>query len=203
MLKIYNPRICLESFLISPISQACALQRTHQAGRFRAGKCFRLYTETAFKTDLNKEAFPEIHRNNLRSTILEMEGLGIANIVKFDFIDTPAPESMMRGLEELNYLGCLDDNGELTSLGKLSVKFPLDPALAVMLVKSSEFHCSNEILSLVAMLSIPNVFIQPSNRVHARQTKKMFAHPDGDHFTLLNVYHAFKIGFYRRSSACG
>jgi len=42
-------------------------------------------------------------------------------------MDPPAPETLMRALEELNYLACLDDEGELTQLGTLAAEFPLDP----------------------------------------------------------------------------
>ncbi|KAK4047526.1 DEAH-box ATP-dependent RNA helicase prp43, partial [Microbotryomycetes sp. JL221] len=46
--KIYNPRIRVESLLVSPISKASAQQRAGRAGRTRPGKCFRLYTEADF-----------------------------------------------------------------------------------------------------------------------------------------------------------
>jgi pre-mRNA-splicing factor ATP-dependent RNA helicase DHX15/PRP43 len=36
--------------------------------------------------------------------------LGINDIVHFDFMDPPAPETMMRALELLNYLGALGEN---------------------------------------------------------------------------------------------
>ena len=39
--------------------------------------------------------------------------------VHFDFMDPPAPETLMRALELLNYLGALDDNGNLTEVGPL------------------------------------------------------------------------------------
>lgn len=81
----------------------------------------------------------------------------------------------------------------LTALGKMASEFPLDPALAVMLISSPEFYCSNEILSLTALLSVPQVFTRPpSARKRADEMKALFAHPDGDHLTMLNVYHAFK-----------
>lgn len=81
----------------------------------------------------------------------------------------------------------------MTSLGKLASDFPLDPALAVMLITSPEFSCSNEILSLTALLSVPQIFVRPSSaRKRADEAKVLFAHPDGDHLTMLNVYHAFK-----------
>lgn len=195
--KVYNPRIRVESLLVSPISKASAQQRAGRAGRTRPGKCFRLYTEEAFKKELIEQTYPEILRSNLGSTVLELKKLGIQNLVKFDFMDPPAPETMMRALEELNYLACLDDEGELTALGRLCAEFPLDPQLAVMLVTSPEYYCSNEILSLTALLSVPSVFIRPANkRSQADEMKKQFAHPEGDHLTLLNVYHAFKAGMF-------
>jgi pre-mRNA-splicing factor ATP-dependent RNA helicase DHX15/PRP43 len=80
----------------------------------------------------------------------------------------------------------------LTALGKLASEFPLDPALAVMLISSPEFYCSNEILSLTALLSVPQIFVRPANnRKRADEAKANFAHPDGDHLTLLNAFHAY------------
>lgn len=191
--KIYNPRIRVESLLVSPISKASAQQRAGRAGRTRPGKSFRLYTESAFKKELIDQTYPEILRSNLSSTVLELKKLGIDDLVHFDLMDPPAPETLMRALEELNYLACLDDDGNLTQLGRLASEFPLDPALAVMLISSPEFYCSNEILSITALLSVPQVFVRPaSQRKRADEMKNLFAHPDGDHLTLLNVYHAFK-----------
>lgn len=59
----------------------------------------------------------------------------------------------MRALELLNYLAALDDDGELTELGSMMAEFPLDPQLAKMVIASCDFGCSNEILSITAMLS--------------------------------------------------
>jgi pre-mRNA-splicing factor ATP-dependent RNA helicase DHX15/PRP43 len=191
--KIYNPRIRVESLLVSPISKASAQQRAGRAGRTKPGKCFRLYTEKAFKKELIEQTYPEILRSNLANTVLELKKLGVEDLVHFDLMDPPAPETMMRALEELNYLACLDDDGELTTLGSMASAFPLDPALAVMLISSPEFYCSNEILSITSLLSVPQIFTRPANnRKRADEMKAQFAHPDGDHLTLLNAYHAFK-----------
>lgn len=191
--KVYNPRIRVESLLVSPISKASAQQRAGRAGRTRPGKCFRLYTEAAFKKELIEQTNPEALRSNLASTVLELKKLGIDDLVHFDLMDPPAPETLMRALEELNYLACLDDDGELTTMGSLASNFPLDPALAVMLISSPEFYCSNEILSLTALLSVPQIFVRPASaRKRADEMKALFTHPDGDHLTMLNVYHAFK-----------
>ncbi|KAK4685021.1 pre-mRNA-splicing factor ATP-dependent RNA helicase DHX15/PRP43, partial [Tremellales sp. Uapishka_1] len=191
--KVYNPRIRVESLLVSPISKASAMQRAGRAGRTRPGKCFRLYTERDFVKELEEQTHPEILRSNLANTVLELVKLGIKDLVHFDYMDAPAPETIMRALELLHYLAALDDEGEMTPLGAIMAEFPLDPQLAKMLIASPEFGCSNEMLSLTAMLSVPNVFMRPANaRKEADQAKAQFTHPDGDHLTLLNVYHAYK-----------
>jgi pre-mRNA-splicing factor ATP-dependent RNA helicase DHX15/PRP43 len=151
--KVYNPRIRVESLLVSPISKASAQQRAGRAGRTRPGKAFRLYTEAAFLKQLEEQTYPEILRSNLGSVVLQLKKLGVDDLVHFDFMDPPAPETLMRALELLNYLGALDDDGELTKTGEIMAEFPLDPQLSKMLIISPEHFCSNEILSLVAMLS--------------------------------------------------
>jgi pre-mRNA-splicing factor ATP-dependent RNA helicase DHX15/PRP43 len=48
--------------------------------------------------------------------VLQLKKLGIDDLVHFDFMDPPAPETLMRALELLNYLGAIDDEGELTAV---------------------------------------------------------------------------------------
>uniref|UniRef100_A0A7N9AKF2 ATP-dependent RNA helicase DHX15 n=1 Tax=Mastacembelus armatus TaxID=205130 RepID=A0A7N9AKF2_9TELE len=151
--KVYNPRIRVESLLVTAISKASAQQRAGRAGRTCPGKCFRLYTEKAYKTEMQDNTYPEILRSNLGSVVLQLKKLGIDDLVHFDFMDPPAPETLMRALELLNYLAALNDDGDLTELGSMMAEFPLDPQLAKMVIASCEFNCSNEILSITAMLS--------------------------------------------------
>ena len=191
--KVYNPRIRVESLLVSPISKASAHQRAGRAGRTKPGKCFRLYTEKAFKKELMEQTYPEILRSNLGMVVLQLKKLGIEDLVHFDFMDPPAPETLMRALELLNYLGALDDNGELTELGAMMAEFPLDPQLSKMLLYSPQLDCSNEILTITSMLNTPNPFMRPREVQRAAdEAKARFNHVDGDHLTLLNVYHAWK-----------
>ena len=75
--KVYNPRIRVESLLVSPISKASAQQRAGRAGRTRPGKCFRLYTQKDFMSELEEQTHPEILRSNLANTVLEMVKMGI------------------------------------------------------------------------------------------------------------------------------
>jgi len=191
--KVFNPRIRVESLLVSPISKASAQQRAGRAGRTQPGKCFRLYTEKSFNDELQQQTYPEILRSRMETVVLTLLKLGIEDLVHFDFMDPPAPETMMRALEQLNYLGALDDEGSMTQLGHKMSEMPLEPQLAKMLLISPEYNCSNEMLSIVALLSVPNVFMRPKEAAKAAdEAKAQFAHVDGDHLSLLNAYHAFK-----------
>ncbi|KAG2148222.1 P-loop containing nucleoside triphosphate hydrolase protein [Suillus bovinus] len=170
--KVYNPRIRVESLLVSPISKASAQQRAGRAGRTRPGKCFRLYTEKDFMSELEEQTHPEILRSNLANTVLELVKAGIKDLVKFDYVDAPAPETLMRALELLNYLAALDDDGNLTALGSIMAEFPLDPQ--------------------VGDCFVPNVWLRPNNqRKEADAAKALLTVPDGDHLTLLNVYNNY------------
>ena len=100
--------------------------------------------------------------------MLQLKKLGIDDLVHFDFMDPPAPETLMRALELLNYLGALDDDGNLTQVGTVMSEFPLDPQLAKMVCVSPQFKCANEILTITAMLSVP---IRSSGRATSRRRR--------------------------------
>lgn len=61
--------------------------------------------------------------------------------VHFDFMDPPAPETLMRALELLNYLGAIDDDGGMTEIGEMMAEFPLDPQLSKMLITAPQHSC--------------------------------------------------------------
>lgn len=190
--KIYNPRLRVESLLVSPISRASAKQRSGRAGRTRPGKCFRLYTEKSFHEDLQESTYPEILRSDLANVVLTLKKLGLDDIVHFDYMDPPAPETLMRALEQLNHLGALDDDGNLTDLGKQMSEYPLEPNLAKILLVSPRYRCPSEAATIVALLSVPNIFLRPKDQIRAAdEAKSKFAHVDGDHLTLLNVFTMF------------
>ena len=74
------------------ILQAQAKQRSGRAGRTGPGKCYRLYTERAYRDEMLPTAVPEIQRTNLASTILSLKAMGINDLLSFDFMDPPPME---------------------------------------------------------------------------------------------------------------
>ncbi|KAK8236241.1 pre-mRNA-splicing factor ATP-dependent RNA helicase prp16 [Phyllosticta capitalensis] len=196
-LKVYNPRMGMDTLQITPISQANASQRAGRAGRTGPGKSFHLYTERAFKEELYIQTIPEIQRTNLANTVLLLKSLGVKDLLDFDFMDPPPQETITTSLFDLWALGALDNIGELTDLGKAMTAFPMDPPLAKLIITSNEYGCSEEMLTIVSMLSVPNVFYRPKERLEeADAAREKFCVPESDHLTLLHVYSQWKANRY-------
>lgn len=190
----YDAKLGMDRLQVTPISQAQAKQRAGRAGRTGPGKCFRLYTETAFQSEMLPTTIPEIQRQNLSNTILMLKAMGINDLLGFDFMDPPPTNTMLTALEELYALSALDDEGLLTRLGRRMADFPMDPALAKSLIMSVELGCSDEMLSIVAVISaVQTVFHRPKDKQQqADQKKARFHDPAGDHLTILNVYNGWR-----------
>ncbi|TIA90553.1 hypothetical protein E3P99_01514 [Wallemia hederae] len=188
-LKVYNPRVGMDALQITPVSQANANQRMGRAGRTGSGYCYRLYTESAYRNEMFESAIPEIQRTNLSNTVLLLKSLGVANLLDFDFMDPPPQENLIQSQYELWTLGALDNTGQLTSLGRKLSDFPMAPSLAKILVISVDYNCSQEVLTIVSMLSVPSVFYRPKERAEESDAaREKFFVPESDHLTLLHVY---------------
>lgn len=191
--KVYNSKTGMDSLLVTPISQAAAKQRAGRAGRTGPGKCYRLYTERAYRDEMMPTPVPEIQRTNLATTVLQLKTMGINDLLHFDFMDAPPVESLIMALEQLHSLSALDDEGLLTRLGRRMAEFPLEPNLSKMLIMSVALQCSDEVLTIVSMLSVQNVFHRPKDKqALADQKKAKFNQLEGDHLTLLAVYNSWK-----------
>jgi ATP-dependent RNA helicase DHX8/PRP22 len=192
-IKCYNPKLGMDSLVVAPISQASADQRAGRAGRTGPGKCFRLYTEEAFKNEMMLVTVPEIQRTNLANTVLLLKAMGINDLINFDFMDPPPVQTLIAALESLYALGALNDEGLLTKLGRKMAEFPLEPQLSKMLLTSVDLACSDDIITIVSMLTVQNVFYRPKDKqTMADKMRSKFYQPEGDHLTLLTVYEIWK-----------
>eukprot|EP00439_Symbiodinium_sp_Y106_P053464 s2850_g7.t1 len=229
-LKIYNPKMGMDSLQVTPISQANANQRRGRAGRTGPGMCWRLYTESAFVSEMLQMTIPEIQRTNLANVVLLLKSMGIKDLLAFGFMDPPPqehgvilkgiqglkmnvhigsrsvhlhvllhaalpkyflhrPDTILNSLFQLWMLGALDNLGDITTLGNKMAQFPLDPPLSKMLIVGEELGCSEEIMTVVSMLSVPSIFFRPKDRAdESDAAREKFFVPESDHLTFLNVY---------------
>jgi ATP-dependent RNA helicase DHX8/PRP22 len=137
-------------------------------------------------------SIPEIQRTNLSNTVLTLKAMGVNDLLNFDFMDPPPVQTLITALQTLYNLGALDEEGLLTRLGRKMAEFPLEPNMSKMLIASTDLGCSEEILTIVAMLSVEQIFYRPKEKQAQADAKRAkFFQPEGDHLTLLTVYQSW------------
>ncbi|CAO2829439.1 unnamed protein product [Amaranthus hypochondriacus] len=196
--KQYNPATGMYSLDVVKISRVQANQRAGRAGRTRPGKCYRLYPSLVYNDEFLEAAVPEILRTSLAGSVLYLKSLDLPgiDILKFDFLDPPSYGSLGDALRQLYLIDAIDENGAITSVGRIMSEVPLEPSLSRTLIAANENGSLSQALTIVAMLSAETNLL-PS---FARGSEKKRKHtplklPDGDglgdHIQLLQIYESW------------
>ena len=193
----YSYRTKVQRLPIEAISQASANQRKGRCGRVSEGVCIRLYSEDDFN---GRPEFtdPEILRTNLSSVILQMLSLGLGELNKFPFVESPEDKNIKDGLSLLEELGAVnlkakDPRKKLTGLGRQLAKLPVDPRLARMILAAKEFNCLHEVMVISAALSIQDPRERPMDKQQASDEKhRRFYDKESDFITYVNLWDYIK-----------
>ncbi|NYT59062.1 ATP-dependent RNA helicase HrpA [Alcaligenaceae bacterium] len=166
--KRYSWRNKVEQLRIEPISQASANQRAGRCGRIGPGVCVRLYDEADFK---QRAPFtdPEVLRSSLASVILRMKALKLDDIETFPFVDRPPGRAVADGYHLLQELGAIDEQNQLTEVGRTLSRLPVDPRLARMVLAANEHQCLSEILIIASALSVQDPRDRPMQEREASE----------------------------------
>ncbi|WAU77795.1 ATP-dependent RNA helicase HrpA [Acinetobacter sp. TR3] len=189
----YNYRSRVQRLPIEAISQAAANQRKGRCGRIAAGVCIRLYSEEDF---LSRPEFtePEIKRTNLASVILQMQSLGLGSLEDFDFIEPPDFRLVNDGRKLLIELGALSERkNDLTKVGQMMARMPIDPRLARMLIGGAHFGVLKETLIIVSALAIQDPRERPADKqMQADQKHALFKEADSDFLFYLKLWNTLQ-----------
>ena len=184
----YDARTGVSQLLVEDVSRASADQRKGRCGRVQSGVCFRLYDEQDYTT---RPAYtdPEIRRVGLAGVILRMKTLRLDDIREFPFLDPPPQRAISDGYRVLEELGAVDEEGELTTIGKQLGRLPLDPRLGRMILGGRDENALREIVILASVLGLQD----PRDRPQAAQQQADEAHrkwkDDGSDFAgLLKIW---------------
>lgn len=191
-LSRYSPRTKVQRLPIERISQASADQRMGRCGRIGPGICYRLYSEEDY---LRRERFtpPEIRRTNLAAVILQASALRLGTIDSFPFLDAPQSDKIRDGYKTLFELGAMDEQRELTPLGKRLAGLPVDPRIGRMILAADEQNCLSEMLIIASALELQDPRERPVERQQAAdEAHEKFRHPRSDFLSILNLW-----DFYR------
>ncbi|MDX1443379.1 MAG: ATP-dependent RNA helicase HrpA [Gammaproteobacteria bacterium] len=188
----YSARSKVQRLPIEKVSQASANQRKGRCGRISEGVCVRLYSEEDFET---RPEFtdPEIHRTNLASVILQMKLLGFGDIEEFPFLSPPDDRYISDGYRLLAELQAVDDDRNITKLGREIAKLPVDPRLARILLAAAEHHCLRDVLVIIAVLAIQDPRERPMEKAQAADNAHAeFDNKDSDFLTFITLWNAWK-----------
>lgn len=196
----YSPRTRTTSLPVMEISRSSADQRKGRCGRVANGICIRLYDEASYE---GRPLFtlPEILRANLAEVILRMLSLKLGRVETFPFVDPPSPQSISDGFQTLMELGAICEvkgrKGEighrLTETGRIMAAIPVDPKLSRILIEAAANGCVNEVLVIIAALTIRDPRERPEGKeAQADQKHAAFKDPLSDFLTLLNIWKRFQ-----------
>lgn len=188
----YSSRSKVQRLPIESISQASANQRKGRCGRVAEGVCIRLYEEEEFNTRA-EFTDAEILRTNLASVILQMTNLRLGDIARFPFIDAPDNRAIKDGYQLLTELGAVNQNRQITNIGKQLVRFPVDPRIARMLIAANRYGSLTELLIIASALTIQDPRERPLDKQQAADEKhQAYIHEDSDFLSFVNLWNSIE-----------
>ncbi|AKJ28682.1 ATP-dependent helicase [Caldimonas brevitalea] len=168
--KRYSYRNKVEQLQVEPVSQAAANQRAGRCGRVANGICIRLYDEQDY-TSRPPFSDPEILRSSLAGVILRMKSLNLGSVEDFPFIEPPPRRAIADGYQLLAELNAVDEQNELTAIGRELAKLPLDPRVGRMILEARERQSLAEVLVIASALSVQDVRDRPMEQQQAADEK--------------------------------
>ncbi len=183
----YNPQLRVTSYPIVPITQASIAQRRGRAGRTRPGTCFHLYTqEDALSRPIDRT--PEIQRSSLAHVLLKILSVG-QKIQSFSFVTEPHSSQMKEALQTLDLLELIDEQQDLTDLGRRVSHDPVDPRFSVILREAKKLHVGEEGAVIIGFLSTNDPRLRPLERKkEAQKSHSQDIDYSSEFLTILNFY---------------
>lgn len=147
------------SLALVPIAEDSAVQRAGRAGRTGPGVCYRLWSPAA---KLSAVTSPEIHRESLVSLVLTAAAWG-KRVEDLPLLDAPKPYALEAARADLRAWGALEGEAALSACGQDLFSLPIAPVHARLLVEARREGCLDDMIDLVAVLSVGRPLFAPTS----------------------------------------
>lgn len=138
---VFNARTGLSHLETVRISMDMATQRMGRAGRVAEGVCYRLWTK-ASEHLMAEQRKPEIEEADLAPMVLDTAAFGESDAEALPWLTMPPRTSVFKAKELLTALGAIDENGNITPIGKRMAALPCHPRIARMILATTNLNTS-------------------------------------------------------------
>ncbi len=199
----HDPHRDINALYIERISKASADQRAGRAGRVRAGRCIRLWTQRDHDTRADTSV-PEIRRIDLTETLLALHAGGLKNPDEFPWFEPPDAKQLERAETLLLDLGAIDpETGEITETGRSLVSFPVHPRYGRMLLAGNSYECVPTAAIIAALTQERSILLSRlPEHVLQRRNRAFAPSPDSDLIQYIGAFayirsHGFSVDHAR------
>ncbi len=137
----------VDGLYIRPISLADSKQRAGRAGRTKEG----IYIDWCESAERNQFPKSEIERVRLDQTVLRLAEVGF-DMENLKFFHQPDISKIKTAKSDLKKLGCMDDNGRVTPIGKKVAKLPISVSSGRMVIEAERLGVMYDVITIAAIL---------------------------------------------------